>query len=83
MHQMHAITCDTVAYSKQLHDHDRDDQVRGDDPRRESVRDDAAAEPAFETDQQKRGDGRPQDSRITAMMTPRRDRRSRESGSRR
>ncbi len=41
---------------------------------RQSVRDDAAAEPSFETHQQERGDGRPQDSRITAVMPPRRDR---------
>ena len=59
---------------QQLHDHDRDDQVRGDDPCREFVRDDAAAEPAFETHQQERGDRRPQDSRMMAMMAPRRDR---------
>ena len=59
---------------QQLHDHDRDDQMRRDDPRRELVSDDAAAEPAFEANQQKRRDRRPQDSRLMPMMAPRRDR---------
>ncbi len=59
---------------EQLHDDERHHQVGRDDPRRQSVRDDAAAEPSFETHQQERGDGRPQDSRIAAVMTPGRDR---------
>ena len=49
--------------------------MRGHDPRRELVSDDSPTEPAFETDEQKRGDRRPQDARLLPIVAPRRDRR--------
>ena len=57
---------------QQLHDHERHQHVRGDDPRGQFVGHDASAEPALEASQQQRRHDRPHDARLAAMPAPRR-----------
>ena len=47
--------------------------MRRHNPRRELVSDNAAAKPPLETDQEERGDGRPENARLAAVVAPCRD----------